>query len=220
MSDNRGGNGGGGIAAEGPARVLGSTVDDNSAGGAVGGGVFDVGLIRHSTISGNRASSGGGVEVFPSLQVTITTSTLDANHSASYGGAIDESGDVTISRSTLARNSSGGHRFAGPGAAVEMQGGAQLQLSDSTVADNTTNPSCGLSLPTDLTGVQPDLGPLADNGGPTSTMALRRASPAVDAGGLPSTSGCPLVDQRGASRPWGPACDIGAFELHYPQPAR
>ena len=24
----------------------------------------------------------------------------------------------------------------------------------------------------------------------------------------------PGIDQRGLSRPWGPACDIGAFELH------
>jgi hypothetical protein len=47
------------------------------------------------------------------------------------------------------------------------------------------------------------------------TQALPRSSPAVNAGGLPASSSCPATDQRGESRPWGPACDIGAFELHY-----
>jgi hypothetical protein len=74
-----------------------------------------------------------------------------------------------------------------------------------------------LTLKTDLTKVNPMLGPLANNGGPTMTQALPRSSPAVDAGGLPSSSSCPAADQRGESRPWGPACDIGAFELHYPR---
>ena len=54
------------------------------------------------------------------------------------------------------------------------------------------------------------LGPLADNGGPTPTMALLPASPAIDSG---DDSACPPRDQRGVSRPKGSACDIGAFEL-------
>jgi hypothetical protein len=259
--------------------VIGSVIEDNSAGGSPGGGLFNVGVVRRSTISGNRASSGGGVEAFPGLTMTITTSTLDDNHAAAYGGAIDVSGVVTVTRSTLADNTAGG-AFLGAGAAVVLEGGAELRLSDSTVAGNSTTPagggavynygglatlsfdtfsgnsgsitggsystatgtilatdgsapnctvplhetagynlsddsSCGLSLPTDLASADPDLGPLAGNGGPTQTAALLGGSPAIDAGGLPATSGCPLTDQRGYSRPWGPACDIGAFELHY-----
>lgn len=56
----------------------------------------------------------------------------------------------------------------------------------------------------------PLLGPLADNGGPTQTMALLEGSPAIDAatGGTP-----PSVDQRGLGRPAGTAPDVGAFEL-------
>ena len=79
----------------------------------------------------------------------------------------------------------------------------------------STDSSCGLSRKTDLTGLNPMLGPLADNGGPTMTQALPRSSPAVNAGGRTGTSSCPGTDQRGLSRLWGPACDIGAFELHY-----
>ena len=53
------------------------------------------------------------------------------------------------------------------------------------------------------------LGPLADNGGPTLTMALLPGSPAIDAG---NTSLAPATDQRGFPRPAGLAADIGAFE--------
>jgi hypothetical protein len=57
--------------------------------------------------------------------------------------------------------------------------------------------------------------PLANNGGPTETMALHRMSVAIDAG---SAAACPLTDQRGIARPQDgnrdgiAACDIGAFE--------
>jgi hypothetical protein len=90
-----------------------------------------------------------------------------------------------------------------------------VSLSETAGYNLSTDSSCGLSLKTDLIGVNPRLGPLEGNGGPTLTEALARSSPAVDAGGLPATSSCPETDQRGYSRPWGPACDIGAYELHY-----
>jgi len=275
---NIGTNGGGGIAAEGQSDVIGSQVGDNSAGDAVGGGLFDIGLVRDSMLYGNSASSGGAVEVFPSVRTTIETSTLSGNHAAAYGGAIDESGSVVVDRSTLVANTSGGP-FLGEGAAVILQGGAELRLTNSTVTGNTTRPagggaifnyggaatlaydtlsdnstsltgggyttatatifsaaksqaacavsvhetagfnldsdhSCGLALATDQSGTNPMLGPLAHNGGPTETEALLPGSPAIDGGGLPATAGCPPVDQRGASRPFGPACDVGAYERH------
>jgi hypothetical protein len=53
------------------------------------------------------------------------------------------------------------------------------------------------------------LGPLQDNGGPTMTHALEGDSPALDA----ATGDCPGTDQRGEIRPFGLACDVGAFEL-------
>ena len=65
--------------------------------------------------------------------------------------------------------------------------------------------------------MNPKLGPLQDNGGPTFTHALLQGSPAIDAGN-PATPGsganaCPATDQREVARPQGPRCDIGAFEL-------
>ena len=73
--------------------------------------------------------------------------------------------------------------------------------------------SCRLDF-SDLRGVDPQLGPLADNGGPTQTHALQPASLAIDFAFQCRESGSsPLtVDQRGEPRPQGPFCDIGAFE--------
>jgi hypothetical protein len=65
----------------------------------------------------------------------------------------------------------------------------------------------------DMAGVNPLLQALADNGGPTKTMALGAGSPAIDAAG---PGGCVEgVDQRGIARPQpgGGLCDLGAFEL-------
>jgi hypothetical protein len=63
---------------------------------------------------------------------------------------------------------------------------------------------------TSLNNTDPKLGPLADNGGPTLTMAQLPGSPAIDAG---NTSLAPTTDQRGVPRPFSLAADIGAFEF-------
>lgn len=70
----------------------------------------------------------------------------------------------------------------------------------------------GFSNATSRTATDPLLGPLADNGGPTLTCSLLPGSPAIDA----ITNGYyPPTDQRGFTRPYGQAADIGASE-HYP----
>ena len=77
--------------------------------------------------------------------------------------------------------------------------------------------SCGLSGPGDISGVDPLLGPLAVNGGPTKTHALLTGSPAIDAVPIADCTdpdGNPITtDQRGVPRPQDAACDIGAFEF-------
>ena len=60
----------------------------------------------------------------------------------------------------------------------------------------------------DQNAVDPRLGPLGDNGGPTLTHLPRLGSPALDQGSL----ACPPADQRGVARPQGAACDLGAVE--------
>jgi hypothetical protein len=83
-----------------------------------------------------------------------------------------------------------------------------------------TNGGTGFTAPGDLTGsssapIDPQIGPLADNGGPTLTMALMPGSPAINAG---RASGGSSTDQRGTPRPQGTGPDIGAFEYQFAVP--
>jgi len=77
--------------------------------------------------------------------------------------------------------------------------------------------SCGLTDPTDLSNVDPLLGPLQSNGGPTPTHALFRGSPAIDR--IPTAACLYAQDQRGGARPregdGAPpsGCDVGAYEV-------
>jgi hypothetical protein len=68
----------------------------------------------------------------------------------------------------------------------------------------------------DIVGTNPNLGPLADNGGPTLTMALLSGSPAIDSG---DPANAPATDQRGFVRIFGGTIDIGAFEAQSPNVA-
>jgi hypothetical protein len=71
----------------------------------------------------------------------------------------------------------------------------------------------------DLVDVDPLLGPLQDNGGPTFTMALEPGSPAANAADDAVCAGGLVrgVDQRGFARRYDPHCDIGAYEVQPPQ---
>src|SRR5262249_5137713 len=86
--------------------------------------------------------------------------------------------------------------------------------------------SCGFSSANhSLSNTDPGLDPagLADNGGPTETIALLLTSPAINAGDNAVCRTPPVdgVDQRGEPRfnSRDPNCDIGAFEVQFAQPA-
>lgn len=71
--------------------------------------------------------------------------------------------------------------------------------------------TCGFDQEGDQPGVSAvalELQPLADNGGPTMTLAITTDSAAFNTGTCEVTT-----DQRGVTRPQGDACDVGAFEL-------
>ena len=87
------------------------------------------------------------------------------------------------------------------------------------LTDDTTGTACGFTQTTDKVNVNPDLGPLANNGGSTETLLPDPTSPAV--GVIPSPTilnGVPVrgpgaFDQRGVPRPTPPPkCSIGAAE--------
>src|SRR5216683_1643447 len=219
VSGNKASLAGGGIVSFfGTVPVSQSTIAGNAATGrnSEGGGGIANGdgtlTVDKSTISGNSTSSGtGGSAIFNILTTSVSNSTISGNtgprHSVlnsdtltlSYVTIASNSAGVTATCTIIANNNPGtncfGNRFNEP---------FGFNLDSGT--------SCRLSQATELTGTDPLLGPLASNGGPTQTQALKAGSPAIDHGGT-SANGCPPTDQRGVTRPQGPACDIGAFEF-------
>jgi hypothetical protein len=81
------------------------------------------------------------------------------------------------------------------------------QTSNCTVSGTTTG---------NITGLDPQLSLLGNNGGPTKTLSPVFGSPVIDAGQTPQCTGENFADlntdQRGIPRPLGAACDIGAVE--------
>jgi LPXTG-site transpeptidase (sortase) family protein len=168
--------------------------------------------LTNVTLSGNWASIYGGGIYNSSTSDPILTHVTISGNSALYGGGIySESINTPTLRSTiLAGNSAGTSGSDCYG--VIISGDYNL------IGDDT---DCIFSaLAYDQVGVDPLLGPLADNGGETLTRALLTGSPAID--WIPSgTNGCGTTvasDQRGEARPspTGGACDVGAFEYGQP----
>jgi CSLREA domain-containing protein len=209
IRDNSAGGGGGGIRNSGPASLTGSTVSGNTS-GENGGGIRSLVAsltVINSTISGNTAGSEGG-GLTAGGAVTLASSTVSGNTApADAGGGIH--GEATL-RNTIVANNTGGD-CAGT---LSSQG---YNLFEATAGCIILGPGTD-----DVTGQDPQLGPLTKNGGPTLTHMPAAAGPAVDAGNpVPPDSGdgsCPAADQRGRSRPrdgdadGSAICDIGAVE--------
>jgi hypothetical protein len=233
---------GGGIAVLGALTLIDSTVTGNSAlatqsgpGGSAsasarGGGIVysgDAGStlrIENSTIADNNATASG---TFISVAIggldsegigllegaTIAGNSPSAGGTASLLAGIFADGQLGLRNTIVADTAGGPNCLANAGEEQEL---------DSRGHNLSDDASCTLDQPSDRVGVEPGLGPLAFNGGPTPTMALPPGSPALDAG---IGTG---ADQRGEPRPSddillanGPGsngADIGAFELQIDNP--
>lgn len=224
-----------------------STISGNDGGpGSWGGGIlvddYITGAVSvvDSTVSGNTATAGGGVSLGSDSNYHLTTtyqgnvgtidfdnSTISGNTASAHGGGIylsqydggsptvKQSGTAGITSTIVADNTVAGAAedldrvdtstnggFAGAFSLVEAPGDAPL-----------TQQSV-------LVGVDPQLGALGDNGGPTATLLPAGTSPVLDQGRSPSKL---KVDQRNAARlvdtalpnppSGGDGTDIGAVEL-------
>ena len=207
--------------------ITNSTVSNNTAQTDAGIGFDDPGItatINNSTISANAALYGsGGVYIGSGSSLTVNQSTISANSSAgSYtgtdGGGIqlgDNTSVVTLSGSIVSGNSSG--------VAGAADFGLYSSLASDTASITATNSLIGevdsritVNGTNNVSSTNPMLGALANNGGPTKTMALLTGSPAIDAGPNPvATFTGNEFDQRGAgyARIVGGLVEIGAFEL-------
>lgn len=212
---------GGGVYSPGIVNAIDSTISGNTASNGSGGGVFTsasgVG-IGGTTVTGNHAEgNGGGIN---GGAVDLTNSTITGNTATGIGGGV--AADVlTSSYSTVATNTA-----SGAGGGVNFATGADSQATiffGNTPDDLATASSTAMTGQFNLVGVttagtpgdtiscDPLLAALADNGGPTQTMALQTGSCAIDAA---SSTPAETIDQRGYSRPAVVAtnADIGAYE--------
>ncbi|MDX6443283.1 MAG: hypothetical protein QOH71_357 [Blastocatellia bacterium] len=206
-----------------------STVSGNTASSGDGGGFFiDSGstvTLTNSTVSDNTANfgSGGGIE-FENGTLTLTNSTVTGNTAIDSNGNFGNGGGIAVVSSTanvrntiIADNSASG---SGPdiSGTFTSQGHNLIGIGDGGLGFSGTGDQVGSA----GSPIDPRLGPLANNGGPTQTHALGFGSPAIDAGDdCVLNNSCNILplgfnlttDQRGVARPQGNHVDIGAFEL-------
>ena len=226
--------GGGGIyVSYGSVTLTRSTVSGNSTSGigVHGGGIQASSgsvTMTGSTLSGNQAngtnSVGGGLWFNDSL-VTIVSSTITGNTASATGGGLTLYDNVldkklTIHNSIIAGNTDNG---TAPDFAAATNPGTNLEVKSSLIGNNVGT-SLSASATADPNGnrigapgalIDPLLGPLQDNGGPTLTHALLPGSPAIDAGDNALLAG-QTTDQRGVPfiRTFNATVDIGAYERH------
>ena len=196
---------GGGIAIQGGnATIARSTVSGNRTTGALnslGGGIFlDRGpylapgslTLVNSTIDSNSSAFGGGI--VGGLPAKLNAVTLTRNTASNEGGGASFYFPWTIDNSLLARNTAP----TGPDCSGTVTSGGHNLIGNVSGCSGFTGPG-------DIVRPNPRIGALADNGGPTKTVALLRRSPAINRAG----GDAPNRDQRGHKRR-NP--DIGAFE--------
>jgi hypothetical protein len=235
-----------------PTFITGCVFIGNSAGeGGEGGALFlGDGIIRDSLIAGNAVGStshedaqGGGIWNFGTLRIENSTIANNTSGAQSQGAGIYNDGVLILDNSTLSGNSAG---ESSNGGAIfnEADDGASVSVANTIIAGNTapagpdyfgafasrdynlignTEGNAGATA-NDFINVDPLLGPLQDNGGPTATMALLPRSVAIDHGdpGFDPNAFAPAMtgDQRGAARIDNDRLDIGSYEAeppHFPK---
>ncbi|TWT65884.1 hypothetical protein Pla123a_47950 [Posidoniimonas polymericola] len=191
--------------------LINSTVSGNTMTGqqSEGGGIFASSLLLlNSTVSGNSAggdsSTGGGIRAG---SIRVISSTVTGNRSGGAGGGIHTSGSATgsellIENSIVAGNLRNTATTAQPNDLTPGSGN-RLSVRHSLIGVNTSVNLTGgapnadgnyVGTLAEVGLIDPLLGPLADNGGPTQTHALLPGSPAIDTGAVQTAA--PLYDYR------------------------
>ncbi len=200
-----------------PGSILVSSVSNGSGGTSLGGGIAVAAgstsaTIVNNTIVDNSSSGGlgggnGGLYELPSGGPLIGYGN-PGSPALTYGGGVGiQSGPVTMNNTIVALNSDDIDNFGSLSGAYNLIGTG----GSGGLIDGIDGNQVGVA--------DPGLGTLADNGGPTQTIALVSGSPAIDAGSnslAVDSQGNPLAtDQRGTGFPRiaNGTVDIGAYEV-------
>ncbi|MGI8436491.1 MAG: choice-of-anchor Q domain-containing protein [Chthoniobacterales bacterium] len=220
-----------------PLSITDTTIAGNAA-TTGGGGIYDdltTITIARCTINGNTTTGSGGGIAMQEAPLTITDTTISGNSASSGGGILVNLGTVNIAATTITSNMGGGLSIPFSQCTVSLTStiialnptdvsgdvtGSFNLIGNGTGETGITNGTNSNQVGTAAAPIDPKLGPLADNGGPTQTQALLPGSPAIDQGG--AVAGV-TTDQRGFPRPvddpaipnapGGDGSDIGAFEV-------
>ncbi len=221
INAGEGGDGGGVWADEGKGggmtvSILNSTISGNTAGndgggvhiGRVSGGV----TLLNSTVSGNYAGGdGGGIDLYSLYgngSLSILSTTIAGNTAiGTGGGAFALSGPVVVQNSIVANNTATTDNDLGT--AGDGSFDVSFSLVESPGAANITDNGGNIF------NQDPQLGPLTNNGGQTSTHLPAGASPVINAGN-PSFIPPPSTDQRGLPRVVAGRIDMGSVEVQMP----
>lgn len=229
---------GGAIFNAGTLNVLNSTIaNSESTGGAYsgGGGIYNTGTltVANSLISGNEAAQyGGGVYSRNADSTTLINTTVTGNHAGRNGRGISNgyvAGDTAIFNSTIT-----GNLANGAGSGLERYQGT-VTISNSIIAGNYGDETSGLFVDAGnniiddfdaidvstifktigVNGLGVTTGILADNGGPTMTIAIKSGGLAHNTGDDAELPADTPFDARGNGfdRSEGSSSDIGAFEI-------
>jgi CSLREA domain-containing protein len=230
---NTGSSQGAGIHNAGTLFLTDSTVSENNANQpntfSSGGGIYNTGkMTAIGSLFWKNTATGDGGGIYNSSSLTILNSTFSENTASDTGGGLYNSGTSDITNITISGSFVGTYPFASG-----IHNAGMMNFSNSILANSSSGSNCYNDASTGIIGLNtsnliesnaaapnscgtsslssdPKLGSLADNGGPTQTMALLPGSPALDAG---DDAACAIADQRSVGRPQGSHCDIGAYEF-------
>lgn len=181
----------------------------NNTGGGSGAAIYNVSggqmTLLNCTISGNSAPSGSGGAIYNVTGGTVLTMvncTVSSNSASGQAGGVFAPSGVFNSRNSIFADNTAGSNPDFSGTFTSQGYNLIENTAGTTIVGNLTG---------NITGLDPNLGPLQDNGGNTLTQALLTGSPAIDAG---DNTGAPATDQRGFARIVSGTIDMGAFELN------
>jgi hypothetical protein len=245
FSDNRSDDLGGAINFSGKTLTINGTTIDNTKTNGEGAGLYFVGTgtgaagstLTNDTLTLNSAyDGGGGIYDAAAGDLTLVNDTINGNYGQNGGGIqLANNGKLAIQNTIIAQNTAANNSM-GPDVLTDStykvtDNGGNLVGNDSGSAGFTPSALIG----TAANPVNPELGPLLDNGalapytpvtvggaavmyyaGTPATLqvvqteALLTTSPAFNAG---VAAGAPTIDERGFSRPSNPS--IGAYQPEY-----
>jgi predicted outer membrane repeat protein len=163
-----------------------------------------------SALGNNNAHVGGG-SLFNAGTTSLINNTFSSDAASPLGADIFQSQEgstvptLSLYNNLLAADSAG--------SSCVLLGGT-ITGSHNLFQDLNSGNTCGLTngVNGNLVGFNPNLGALTSS---PAYFPLNAGSPAIDIGG---DAYCPTTDQRGAVRPQGAHCDIGAYEAQAPTP--